>query len=176
MKKKEHNYAFIDGQNLYMGTRSDTPSWSVVLKRFREYLARKYNVTHAYYFLGYINFSQQDLYASIQEAGFILMFKKHTDAMIGKKKGNVDTDIVFSIMKKLYLQEEFDSVIPVSGDGDYHVLVQFLVEQGRFKKILFPNIKFASSLYKSIHRRYRDFLGKKEIRKKIEYKKKGVLR
>jgi len=47
-----------------------------------------------------LNEENQDLYAKIQEAGFILVFKKHSDIMAGKKKGNVDTDIVFSIMKK----------------------------------------------------------------------------
>jgi len=30
--------------------------------------------------------------------------------MLGKKKGNVDSDIIFAIMKKLYKKEPFDKI------------------------------------------------------------------
>ncbi len=155
---KENNIAFIDGQNLYMGVKSEKPSWKIDLKKFREYLLKKYNVQKVYYFLGYIDEKNQDIYESIQEAGYILKFKKHNDAMLGKKKGNVDTDIVFRIMKALYKKEDFDKIILISGDGDYKMLVDFLIEENKFKKILFPNKKFASSLYKKITRKYFDYL------------------
>ena len=88
----------------------------------------------------------QDLYDEIQEAGFILKFKEHNPAMLGIKKGNVDTDIVFSVMKMLYRKENFSNVVLVSGDGDYKLLVEFLIEERRFEKILFPDFKRASSL------------------------------
>ncbi|MBU0619811.1 hypothetical protein KKB14_01905 [Patescibacteria group bacterium] len=64
-KKEENNFAFIDGQNLYMGTRSENPSWTVNLVKFREYLSKKYHVQKAYYFLGYVDESYQDLYNNI---------------------------------------------------------------------------------------------------------------
>ena len=52
----KNNYAFIDGQNLYMGTakRSVDP-WKIDLARFRIYLEKKYNVEKAFYFLGYLD-------------------------------------------------------------------------------------------------------------------------
>lgn len=159
------NYAFIDGQNLYMGTRSAEKPWSVDLARFRVYLEKKYNVTKAYYFLGFVNEEHQDLYETIQSAGFILVFKEHNPAMLGTKKGNVDTDLVFTIMKKLYRKEDFEKIVLVSGDGDYKMLVEFLIEEGRFEKILFPNKKFASSLYKKIGRKY--FANLEDSKKKI---------
>ncbi|KPJ56102.1 hypothetical protein AMJ49_05690 [Parcubacteria bacterium DG_74_2] len=53
---KENNFAFIDGQNLYMGTRSDKPAWKVDIIKFREYLLRKYYIQKAYYFLGQVLF------------------------------------------------------------------------------------------------------------------------
>lgn len=158
MKIIQNNIAFIDGQNLYMGTRSDVSPWVVDLGKFREYLRRKYNIEKAYYFLGFVDEKFQDLYESIQEAGFILVFKKHTNAMLGAKKGNVDTDIVFHIMKKLYRGELNGKIVLVSGDGDYNMLVDFLIEEDKFLKILFPNKQFASSLYKKITRRYFDYL------------------
>lgn len=37
--------------------------------------------------------------------------------MLGKKEGNVDSDIIFSAMKRLYLKK-FGKVVLVSGDGD----------------------------------------------------------
>ncbi|MDP2684234.1 MAG: NYN domain-containing protein [bacterium] len=168
MSKKEKNLAFIDGQNLYMGTRSEKPSWNIDLKKFRDYLTKKYNVEKAYYFLGFVDEKNQDLYELIQATGFILVFRKHNDAMLGKKKGNVDTDIVFAIMKKLYKKEVDGKIIIVSGDGDYSMLVDFLIEEGLFLKMLFPNKEFASSLYKKITRKFFDYLA--NIKHLIEYK------
>ncbi len=158
LKIEENNFAFIDGQNLHMGTNSEDPAWSIDFARFREYLKRKYNISRAYYFLGFVIDGKNDLYDKIQEAGFILKFREHNSAMIGKKKGNVDADIILDIMKKMYKKEPFDKIVLVSGDGDYKMLVDFLIEEDRFKKILFPNKLFASSLYKKITRKYFDYL------------------
>jgi len=165
---KNNNLSFIDGQNLYMGTRSDNPAWEIDLAKFREYLSKKYHVQKAYYFLGYVNEVYQDLYEEIQNAGFILIFRQHNSAMLGKKKGNVDSDIIFAIMKKLYKKEPFDKIVLVSGDGDYKMLVDFLIEEEKFEKILFPNKQFASSLYKEITRVYFDYLV--NIKHQIELK------
>jgi uncharacterized LabA/DUF88 family protein len=90
--------------------------------------------------------------------------------MFGKKKGNVDSDIVFSVMKKLYRNEIEGKIVLVSGDGDYKKLVDFLIEENRFGKILFPDQKRASSLYKSIDIKYRADLCQEGIRNKIEKK------
>jgi hypothetical protein len=38
----ENNLCFIDGQNLYMGTKLDEISWVIDLERFRKYLFKKY--------------------------------------------------------------------------------------------------------------------------------------
>lgn len=46
------NIAYIDGQNLYMGTTKRDPVWLVDLARFRTYLREKYHVKKAYYYLG----------------------------------------------------------------------------------------------------------------------------
>lgn len=169
------NLAFVDGQNLHMGTaKREINPWRINLTRFHTYLEKKYSVCKAYYFLGYVQEENQDLYEEIQNAGFVLMFREHNPAMMGKKKGNVDSDIIFHIMKKMYKKEDFTNIVLVSGDGDYKILVDFLIEEKRFEKILFPNKKFASSLYKKIGSNYFDYL--ENIRPKIELKKeKGSL-
>lgn len=155
------NFAFIDGQNLYMGTaKRETDPWKIDLKRFRVYLAEKYSVTTAFYHLGYTQDSlrAKEVYEEIQSAGFILVFRQHSEMMMGSKKGNVDSDIIFSVMKRLYKKEDFKKVILVSGDGDYKDLVDFLIEEKRFEKILFPDRKRASSLYKKLGSEYYDNL------------------
>jgi len=115
-------------------------------------------VQKTYYFLGFLDEENQSLYDKIQEAGFIVKFREHNSVMIGKKKGNVDSDIIFDIMKRICRKEAFDKIVLVSGDGDYKILVDFLIEENKFKKILFPNKNFASSLYKKITRVYFDYL------------------
>lgn len=163
------NIAYVDGQNLFMGTTRSANPWKIDLSRFRIYLRDLYNVDRAYYYLGYVQNGDvyQILYEEIQAAGFILVFREHNSAMFGTKKGNVDSDIIFSVMKRLYKQEEFGQIVLVSGDGDYKMLVDLLIEEKKFRKILFPDGKRASSLYKQITRQYFDDLGKIDIQKKI---------
>jgi len=165
------NYAYIDGQNLHLGTTGIENPWHIDLGRFRAYLREKYHVEKAFYYLGYVQegLKIEHLYEHIQSAGFILVFRQHNAAMVGKKKGNVDSDIIFSVMKRIYSKDDFDKVVLVSGDGDYKMLVDFLIEENRFEKILFPNHKFRSSLYKEIGAPYFSNLDDKDIRRKIEW-------
>ena len=162
-----NNQAFVDGQNLTFSTRNADKPWKVDLRRFRVYLKERYHVEKAYYFIGYYIIEHADIYEEIQEAGFILVFRKHNEKMESVKKGNVDTDIVFKVMRKLVDREKFDKVVLVSGDGDYFRMVDYLVKKDRFAKLLAPNGHKMSSLYKLLNRRFYDFLDTKEIRKKI---------
>jgi len=144
----------------------------------------KYNINEDYYFIGYVVERNQDLYNILQKSGFLVVFKEHNENLKGKKKGNVDTDMVFSIMKEIINKEDldkpeinFDKIVLVSGDGDYKKLVNFLIERGIFRKILFPNSEFASSLYKSLGSEFFDYLDNPMIKKKIEFLiKKRLLR
>jgi len=173
-ESKNKNYAFIDGQNLYMATtKRGIDPWVVDLKRFRIYLSEKYNVVNAFYHLGYVQDTSnaQEIYEKIQSAGFLLVFRQHSEAMIGNKKGNVDSDIIFSIMKRLYKKEDFEKIVLVSGDGDYKNLVDFLIEEKRFEKILFPDRVHRSSLYKSLSNNFFSYLDDSDIKNKIGKKK-----
>jgi len=169
------NIAYIDGQNLFMGTTKREPEWVIDLERLRVYLEKKYNVSKAYYYLGYVQEGDriEKLYEEIQTAGFVLVFIQHNSAMLGEKKGNVDSDIIFSIMKRLYNGEDFKKNVLVSGDGDYKMLIDFLLEEKRLKKILFPKQRYTSSLYKSIGAPYFADLSSDGTRNKIEKKKRA---
>ncbi|MCX6713523.1 MAG: NYN domain-containing protein, partial [Candidatus Vogelbacteria bacterium] len=167
-----NNLAFVDGQNLYFNTaKKEIEPWVVDFVRFRIYLEKKYQVKEAYYFLGCVIEKNRELYENLQKAGFIVVFRKHHIEMIGKKKGNVDSDIIFDVMRRLYKRENFDKIILVSGDGDYKAMIDFLIEEKRFGKILFPDKKFASSLYQTFSSEYFDYLENPSIKEKIEYKK-----
>lgn len=169
MENDTKNIAYVDGQNLYLGTTQREPKWMIDLARFRVYLEKKYHVSKAYYYLGYVQDGTiyEKLYEEIQLAGFILVFREHNSAMKGTKKGNVDADIIFSIMERIYKQEKFDKVVLVSGDGDYKKLIDFLIEQNKLEKVLFPKQRYASSLYNSIGDWYRADLSDQDTRKKI---------
>lgn len=149
-----NNIAFIDGQNLYFGLRK--LQWQLDYKKFRVFLKDKYKIKKAYYYFGFIEENYQDLYENLQDAGFIVRFRNHNRKMISAKKGNVDTEIIFDVMKEfIESKEENSKIILVSGDGDYFKLVDFLIQKEKFVKLTYPNIKNLSSLYKKIETSYK---------------------
>ena len=169
LNKMQDSYAFIDGQNLIYNTarREDDP-WKIDLKRFRIYLHDKYKIATAYYFIGAYNAKYEKMYCAIRDYGYELVFREHDERSKSGKKGNVDTDIVFSVMKKLADREKFDKILLVSDDGDYFRMVNYLIGKGKFKKLLAPSRRYISYLYKTkIKDTFVDYLDKAEIRQKI---------
>ncbi len=57
------------------------------------------------------------------------MFKEHTKLHKSVKKGNIDTDMVFEIMKNLLDNDGFDKILLISGDGDYKKIVNYLISK-----------------------------------------------
>lgn len=168
------NIAFIDAQNLQLGTTKSTSSWKVDLFKFRIYLKEKYDIQKAYYFIGFMDENNQDLYSRIQESGFIIIFRSHSHNLISNKKENVDTDIVFSIMREYHENQNIGKIYLVSGDGDYFKTIKYLHDNNKLGKILFPSREKASSLYKKLTGSHFDYLDKADVKKKIEYKKEGL--
>ncbi len=165
------NFAYIDNQNLYMATHCADDPWDVDMRRFRVYLREKYHVVNAYLFMGAFDYHRQSMYVRFQEYGYILMFREHGLDMKGKKKGNVDVDIVFEMMRDLYNSAQMDEAVLVSGDGDYFRTVAHLVSNGKFGKILLPSHKNASSLYKALSESHKTYLDTAQVRKKIGRRK-----
>ena len=169
MENKEgNNIAFIDGQNLHMGTASE--NWQIDFKRFRIYLKDKFKIKRVYYFLWFLDENEQELYTKLQESGFILIFREHNSNMKWKKKGNVDVDICFEMMKNACKNQDFNKIVLISWDWDYIKVVKHLIENNKSEKILFPNYTY-SSLYKQLETKYRLNLSIADVRKKIEYLK-----
>ena len=98
MKKDGNNYAFIDSQNLNLVIQK--LGWKLDYRRFCVYLAEKYSVRKAYMFIGFSPLNQA-LYDSLQEAGFVLVFKPTIPAGDGKIKGHVGADLVLRAVLEL---------------------------------------------------------------------------
>jgi uncharacterized LabA/DUF88 family protein len=164
------NHAFIDGQNLTKGTTKDPNPWKIDLKKFRTYLKTKYDVKTAYYFIGVYNKKLENLYKFLEHTGYKVVFREHDIKAQGKKKGNVDTDIVLSVMDEVFVKQKPIKVVLVTGDGDYKRMVELLIKKRKFKKILFPNKKW-SGLYKTLPDNYFAKIYTSDMRQLLELKK-----
>lgn len=93
-----NNYAFIDSQNLNLSVRDQ--GWNLDWKKFRIYLNDKHKVKKAFLFIGFIE-TNQSLYTSLQNDGYILVFKPTMTLPSGKPKGNVDAELVLHTILEL---------------------------------------------------------------------------
>ncbi len=144
-------YAFIDSQNLNLGTSKDIfhgrkliyKGWKLDFKKFRKYLSDKFRVTKAYIFIGYIK-QNENLYKELKADGYELIFKPTVKDHIGKPKGNVDAELVLYAAAIEY--PRYDKAVIVSGDGDFYCLYEFLKKNKKLFKVIIPNRKSESSL------------------------------
>lgn len=154
-KQKLATYAFIDSQNLNLGTQKS--GWKMDWRRFRRFLREKYNVTHAYMFIGYVP-EFEDMYEQLHEAGYLVVLKPTQDltkitpegSEDGKTedkkpiKGNIDAELVLWAMKEI---KNYQDAIIVSGDGDFHCLAEYLLEQKKLRHIMVPNWQYSHLLH-----------------------------
>lgn len=141
---KENNCAFIDGNNLYLGARSQ--NLPLDYGRFRLYLRNALGCKKAYLFIGYVP-GNNALYASLQRNGFILVFKPTVPYMDdgGKTvKGNVDAELVLYASAIEY--DDYDKAVIVSSDGDFACLAKYLSENNKLERIITPADKYSSLL------------------------------
>src|SRR3989344_4909940 len=161
---KSQNYSFIDSQNLNLGVRSQ--GWKLDFRKFRQYLRNKYNVSKAYLFIGQV-VGNELLYTTLQEADYILIFKPTLERKEGKKiiiKGNVDAELVLHTMIQY---KNYNKAVIVSGDGDFHCLVEYLDQHSKLLRILTPN-----KYYSGLLRKYNNYIIRIDLLKKsLEIKK-----
>ena len=144
MKTDSNNYAFIDSQNLNLSIREQ--GWILDFAKFRQYLARKYDITQAYIFIGYV-WENQSLYTELQKEGYILVFKPTLKLPDGRVKGNVDAEMVLHTMIEY---PDFDKALIVTGDGDFYCLVEYLIKTDKLLKLMIPNRNKYSSLFRKL--------------------------
>ncbi|MFH1111586.1 MAG: NYN domain-containing protein [Patescibacteria group bacterium] len=136
--------AYIDAANLHKGIHD--LGWDLDYVRFRVWLKDKYAISTAYLFIGLIP-QNKDLYTSLQEAGYTLVYKEVTYDGDGRVKGNCDAELVLKVTTDFY-EKRFDQAVLVSSDGDYAGLVKFLKERGVFRCLVSPNMKCSFLLRK----------------------------
>ena len=97
--------------------------------------------------IGYVP-GNENLYTFLQECGYICIFKPTLEIKDGdgvRVKGNVDAELVLHTMIEY---PNYDKAVIVSGDGDFHCLVEYLVRQNKLLKIIVPNQRYSSLLRK----------------------------
>ena len=143
-------YAFIDSQNLNLGTGNDIlrdkktvyRGWKLDFKKFFIYLKDKFKINKAILFIGYVK-ENQKLYSSLKSFGYKLVYKPSIKNHQGIVKGNVDAELVLhSMIQYPY----YSQAIIVSGDGDFHCLIEYLEKKNKLCKIIAPNQKYSSLL------------------------------
>ena len=166
MKDIRNNYAFIDSQNVHLAIREQ--GWVLDFRRFLIYLKDKYAVARAFMFLGYVE-KNKKMYDFLERVGYTLVFKPTLEYKDGTTKGNCDAELVLHTMIEF---NNFRNAIIVSGDGDFHCLVEYLIKKNKLERVLVPNENKYSALLKKLsvpHRKALDFMN--GLRAKLEYHK-----
>jgi uncharacterized LabA/DUF88 family protein len=166
---RKKNYAFIDSQNVHQGIRHQ--SWELDWKRFREHLRTELDVAKVLLFIGYVE-GNEPLYKELQDAGFELVFKKTvTVEKDGETitKGNVDADLVLHAMIEL---PHYDGAVIVTGDGDFHSLLQYLDANKKLAGVMVPHGRRASKLLKEFKDKLMTMDG---LRAKLEKQAEAVI-
>ncbi len=164
MKINQNNYAFIDSQNLNLGVQG--MDWRLDFAKFFVYLKDKYKIKKAFLFIGYMT-GNEALYTYLQQAGYIVVFKptleykKEGEIHI---KGNVDAELVLHTMIQY---NNYSKALIISGDGDFHCLIEYLRDNNKLFGIIIPNPRKYSALLRKF-RKYFIYLDslKNKLRKK----------
>lgn len=173
MKKQKRSvvYAFIDSQNLNLGTGKNIyngnkliyTGWRFDFKKFRQYLMDKFRVNKAFLFIGYIP-QNKTLYDALRSYGYELVYKPTVKDDHGKVKGNVDAELVLHAAAIEFTR--YEKAVVVAGDGDYRCLYEFLISRGKLLRIVIPNSKSESSLLRPFQV-YKTFI--ENEKSKLEY-------
>lgn len=178
MYKQQNNYAFIDANNLHL--TFEYLNWKLDYNKFRNYLSKKYNVSKAYYFIGYMR-ENKPIYDNLMKWGYALKYRsvsiRGTQYIICRKCGQVyepdeskikcdcDADIVFNIMNEI---DNFDKAIFISCDGDFDHLIEHLIRKSKLELVLAPCKRGCSHLLLSSARGRIAFIDDELIRNEIE--------
>lgn len=104
------------------------------------------------------NIQRTKFYLKLKEFGYILCLKptkiyKEVDGTT-KKKANCDVDMTFDVMK---MKEEFDTALILSGDGDFIILLKYLIKTGKEITVLARGERTAKEIRQLVEGNFRDF-------------------
>ncbi len=132
-------------------------------------------------FIGYVP-EFEEMYQQLHDSGYLIVLKptfdmtrpraeveeQKSDSGEAKKdekptKGNIDADLVLWAVKEM---PYYSQAVLVSGDGDFYGLVEYLIEQNKFSKLLAPNL-----FYSGLYNRYETYVDRLDLhRSELSYK------
>ena len=137
--------------------------WRLDFARFRVYLEDKYQISKAFLFIGYIP-QNQALYTSLQQQGYILIFKPTLQLPSGSVKGNVDAELVLHAMIEY---PNYEKAMIITSDGDFFCLADYLLRKDKLLKLMVPDRNKYSSLLRKL---MPQIVFMNDLRSKLEYK------
>lgn len=105
-------------------------------------------------------------YRKLQEFGFTLKLKPVKVFRSGQgivKKANCDVDMTFDIMR---LYSQYSQAVILSGDGDFYIVLKYLIEKGKNITILARSERTAREIRQLAGNQFRDFT---KLRKALEF-------
>lgn len=157
---KAFYYAGIEIYNFPYSVLDDEP---IDLEKLLEFLLNKLKqesqkLSEAQIILLERNIQKTKFYLNLKKFGYILRLKptKIYKELNGenKKKANCDVDMTFDIMR---LKDEFDEAVVLSGDGDFAVLLKYLIKIGKKIVILARGERTAKEVRQLVGGNFRDF-------------------
>ena len=166
---KTFYYAGIEIYNLHYSVLDEKPiDLEKLLEFLKEKLKRENNQSsEAQVILLERNIGKAKFYLKLKEFGYILRLKptkiyKEANGTT-KKKANCDIDMTFDVMRMI---NEFDETIILSGDGDFAILLKYLIRRGKKITVLSRSERTAKEIRQLVGGNFRDFY---KIRNKIEF-------
>ncbi|MDD5649674.1 MAG: NYN domain-containing protein [Candidatus Nanoarchaeia archaeon] len=133
---------YVDIQNVYYGAK-DSFNKKIDFKKLTESIirGRKLVVANAYLVKG--DNDNTNFVSFMKQVGYSIVSKDLMKRSDGSAKGNLDVEIVIDVITD---KDKLDTVILVSGDGDFVALVEFLKAQNiQVEVCSFSNIKNSTS-------------------------------
>ncbi len=143
-RSKKQRIAYIDNENVNvsiakLGRKMD---WLSLLK----WLQKTYKIQQVKMFMGR-HPSYQGMYEFFESLGYTLIFRKMIINESQPLKWNIDTELVLEVMKDF---PGLHKAVVMSGDGDFACLLEYLYQQKKLEKLIVPNVKRYSDLFKDI--------------------------
>ena len=138
---------YIDASNLKNWVKDS--DWELDYKSFYFWLKDKFQATKVVLFMWMVP-KYTDLYNYLQSIWYDIVFKPTSVIKNKKIKWNVDWELILEAMKDFY-EKKLENFILVSGDWDYHCLVEFFKQKNLKINIIAPNKTYLSYLLNKLN-------------------------
>lgn len=139
---------FVDIQNIYYGAR-DNFNGKIDFKKLLENVVRGRKLIAAKAYIVNSEVDNRQFVKLLSQLNYEVVSKSLKTRMDGSQKGNLDIEMTIDIMN---LKDKLDTVILVSGDGDFVPLVEFLKSKNISVELYSINDSTAMDLRNTVSR------------------------